>query len=100
MPKKWTLLPLLLLLPTSFDYTKVGNYTMIVYNERNQDDCLEKPWKYIVQLLNIPCGITDFIRCDVLWQIFGIYNSWNEGDVACHCWDRWGWLWLHYSCWR
>ena len=52
------------------------------YNGGSKHDCLEKPWKFIVQLLNVPFGITDCIRCNVLWQIFSISNSWHEGDVA------------------
>ena len=37
---------------------------------------------FFVQLLNVPFGIIDSIRCDVLWQISCISNSWHEVDVA------------------
>ena len=35
-----------------------------------------------MQLLNVPFGIIDCTRWDVLWQISCISNSWHEGDVA------------------
>ena len=55
---------------------------MNMYNEGSQHDCLEMPWKFIVQLLNVPSGVTDCIRCDVVWQISCISNSWHEDDVG------------------
>ena len=43
---------------------------------------LEIIWRFFVQLLNVPFGIIDCIRCAVLWQISCISNSWHEGDVV------------------